>query len=146
MDIILQNDDDISGVPSEEHIHIWVNAALEKNNTPVDNGEITIRIIDLLESTLLNKTYRHKEGPTNVLSFSYEPSDFFTGDLAICADLVATEAAEQHKPIMAHWAHLIIHGTLHLMGHDHEDPSEATIMESLETQIMMALGFEDPYL
>lgn len=145
MDIILQNDLETPHVPSEEQMRIWIHAALEKNNTLIDNGEITIRIVDLSESALLNKTYRNKEGPTNVLSFSYDPSDFFTGDLAICADLVATEAAEQQKSITAHWAHLIIHGTLHLMGHDHEDPAEAITMESLETQTMIALGFIDPY-
>ena len=146
MDIILQNDHDIPNLPHEEQIQLWVNTALEKNNTTIDNGEISIRIVTLEESAELNKTYRHKEGPTNVLSFSYDPSDFFTGDLAICADLVKKEATEQHKPMTAHWAHLIIHGTLHLMGHDHEDPIEATTMESLEIQIMATLGFSNPYL
>ena len=146
LDICLQNDNDIPNVPSEQQLRLWITAALDKNGTPIENGEITIRIIDLTESALLNKSYRGKEGPTNVLSFSYDPDDYFTGDLAICADLVAQEALEQHKTLLAHWAHLTVHGTLHLMGHDHEIPLEAETMEALETQIMTALGFDDPYL
>lgn len=146
IDVILQNDDKTPNVPSEEQLQLWVSTALEINKTLVENGEMTIRIVDSLESAELNKTYRGKEGPTNVLSFSYDPSDYFMGDLALCADLVEKEADEQHKPVIAHWAHLVIHGTLHLMGHDHEDPTEAERMEALETQIMAALNFENPYL
>ena len=145
IDVTLMNDNDILSVPSEEQLLLWITTALHNNKTPIDNGEITIRIVTPTESAELNKTYRGKEGPTNVLSFSYDPDDFFTGDLAICADLVEQEAAAQHKPVIAHWAHLTVHGTLHLMGHDHEDTLEAETMEALETQIMAALGFEDPY-
>ena len=115
---------------------------------PEDNY-LLAPIVDELEGKTLNETYRGACGPTNVLSFPFdaeipEPLPLI-GDIVICAPVVAREAKQQNKDLKAHWAHMIIHGVLHLLGHDHQNDSEAAIMEALETEIMQKLGFPPPY-
>ena len=133
-------------VPSPQEFERWVAAALAER---CEAGEVSIRVVGVTEGTTLNETYRQRSGPTNVLSFPVDDSPELDppllGDLVICAPLVMREAQEQHKPAIAHWAHLTVHGTLHLLGHDHEEPREAEIMEGLEAEILAALGYADPY-
>ena len=139
--------ENIEGLPTEEQIVQWATAAVQPEG---DEVEMTVRIVDEAESHELNLTYRGKDRPTNVLSFPFECPDEvelpLLGDLVICRQVVEREAAEQDKPLMAHWAHMIVHGSLHLLGYDHIEDNEAEEMESLETQIMQGLGFDDPYL
>ncbi|WP_114890223.1 rRNA maturation RNase YbeY [Haemophilus influenzae] len=135
------------GLPTEEQIVQWATGAVQPEGNEV---EMTVRIVDEAESHELNLTYRGKDRPTNVLSFPFECPDEvelpLLGDLVICRQVVEREAAEQEKPLMAHWAHMVVHGCLHLLGYDHIEDDEAEEMESLETQIMQGLGFDDPYL
>ena len=139
--------ENIEGLPTEEQIVQWATAAVQPEG---DEVEMTVRIVDEDESHELNLTYRGKDRPTNVLSFPFECPDEvelpLLGDLVICRQVVEREAAEQEKPLMAHWAHMVVHGSLHLLGYDHIEDDEAEEMESLETQIMQGLGFDDPYL
>ena len=139
--------ENIEGLPTEEQIVQWATAAVQPEG---DEVEMTVRIVDDAESHELNLTYRGKDRPTNVLSFPFECPDEvelpLLGDLVICRQVVEREAAEQEKPLMAHWAHMVVHGCLHLLGYDHIEDDEAEEMESLETQIMQGLGFDDPYL
>ena len=139
--------ENIEGLPTEEQIVQWATAAVQPEG---DEVEMTVRIVDEAESHELNLTYRGKDRPTNVLSFPFECPDEvelpLLGDLVICRQVVEREAAEQEKPLMAHWAHMVVHGSLHLLGYDHIEDDEAEEMESLETQIMQGLGFDDPYL
>ena len=113
-------------------------------------SEVTIRVVDTAESHSLNLTYRGKDKPTNVLSFPFEvPPGMemsLLGDLVICRQVVEKEAQEQGKPLEAHWAHMVVHGSLHLLGYDHIEDDEAEEMEAIETEIMLALGYEDPYI
>ena len=112
-------------------------------------SELTIRIVSLEESAYLNKKYRKKEGPTNVLSFVSEGAEKivpdFLGDLVVCAPVVNKEACQQGKNIEAHWAHIIVHGVLHLLGLDHQDSCQAEAMENRERSILSNLGYPDPY-
>ncbi|HHF4806347.1 rRNA maturation RNase YbeY [Haemophilus influenzae] len=139
--------ENIEGLPTEEQIVQWATGAVQPEGNEV---EMTVRIVDEAESHELNLTYRGKDRPTNVLSFPFECPDEvelpLLGDLVICRQVVEREAAEQEKPLMAHWAHMVVHGSLHLLGYDHIEDDEAEEMESLETQIMQGLGFDDPYL
>ena len=139
--------ENIEGLPTEEQIVQWATAAVQPEG---DEVEMTVRIVDEAESHELNLTYRGKDRPTNVLSFPFECPDEVVlpllGDLVICRQVVEREAAEQEKPLMAHWAHMVVHGSLHLLGYDHIEDDEAEEMESLEAQIMQGLGFDDPYL
>ena len=139
--------ENIEWLPTEEQIVQWATAAVQPEG---DEVEMTVRIVDEAESHELNLTYRGKDRPTNVLSFPFECPDEvelpLLGDLVICRQVVEREAAEQEKPLMAHWAHMVVHGSLHLLGYDHIEDDEAEEMESLETQIMQGLGFDDPYL
>ncbi|HHF1961576.1 TPA: rRNA maturation RNase YbeY [Haemophilus influenzae] len=139
--------ENIEGLPTEEQIVQWATAAVQPEDNEV---EMTVRIVDEAESHELNLTYRGKDRPTNVLSFPFECPDEvelpLLGDLVICRQVVEREAVEQDKPLMAHWAHMVVHGSLHLLGYDHIEDDEAEEMESLETQIMQGLGFDDPYL
>lgn len=142
-------------VPSEEEFHNWVVLAL--SDYPIGNTQkpvvVGIRIIDEQESKLLNSQYRHKDYATNVLSFTNDlPSNILDsleeiplGDLAICAPVVEREANEQNKQLHAHWAHMVIHGILHLQGFDHEDEVEAETMEALECAMLAKLGLANPY-
>ena len=136
-----------SGLPTAEQIEQWATAAVQPQS---DEVEMTVRIVDEAESHALNLNYRGKDRPTNVLSFPFECPDEvelpLLGDLVICRQVVEREALEQDKPLMAHWAHMVVHGSLHLLGYDHIEDDEAEEMESLETQIMTRLGFADPYL
>ena len=136
-----------SGLPTAEQIEQWATAAVQPQS---DEVEMTVRIVDEAESHELNLNYRGKDRPTNVLSFPFECPDEvelpLLGDLVICRQVVEREAQEQDKPLMAHWAHMVVHGSLHLLGYDHIEDDEAEEMESLEAQIMTGLGFADPYL
>ena len=136
-----------SGLPTAQQIEQWATAAVQPQS---DEVEMTVRIVDEAESHELNLNYRGKDCPTNVLSFPFECPDEvelpLLGDLVICRQVVEREAQEQDKPLMAHWAHMVVHGSLHLLGYDHIEDAEAEEMESLETQIMTGLGFADPYL
>jgi probable rRNA maturation factor len=117
----------------------WIRAALA---TP---AEITVRIVGADEGQSLNRDFRGKDYATNVLTFDYVREPVVSADLVLCAPVVAREAAELGKPIEAHYAHLLVHGTLHAQGFDHERARDAKVMETRETQILVELGFEDPY-
>jgi probable rRNA maturation factor len=136
------------GLPSALSFRRWVEAALAgaKRRKP---AELAIRIVGTREGRRLNRDYRDKDYATNVLSFPIElppgVSLPLIGDLAICAPVVAREAAEQSKPPSHHWAHMTVHGVLHLLGYDHIEDAEAEAMEALETRILAKLGIADPY-
>jgi probable rRNA maturation factor len=136
-----------SNLPSEAQIQQWLNAAVSPFQ-PV--AEVTVRIVDESESQQLNFDYREKDKPTNVLSFPFQcPPGIelpLLGDLVICAGVVAQEAVEQNKSLDAHWAHMVVHGSLHLLGFDHINDDDALEMEAEEIQILAELGFADPYL
>ena len=136
-----------AGIPTEEDFSRWVETALPRNHDPV---ELVIRLVDEDESARLNREYRGKEGPTNVLSFPFEaPPEVdlpLLGDLVICVQVVLREAAEQGKDPQAHWAHMVVHGVLHLLGYDHQDHDQAQRMEGLERDILRGMGFPDPYI
>jgi probable rRNA maturation factor len=119
----------------------WIKAAL------FADAELTVRFVDADEGRTLNRTYRGKDYSTNVLTFAYAESedDPVTGDLILCCPVVEKEANEQGKPLEAHYAHLLVHGTLHAQGYDHEDEAEAEEMEAIETEVLGKLGFPDPY-
>jgi len=117
----------------------WARAAL------VGGGEVTIRLVDAEEGQALNKEYRGKDYATNVLSFPYDSEPVIVGDLVICPNVVAREAAEQNKPLVAHYAHLVVHGMLHLQGWDHDNDDDAEAMENEEKEILAAMGYPDPY-
>jgi len=133
-------------VPAEADISAWVEAALAGRR---DSAQLTVRIVGVAESSQLNETYRHKQGPTNVLSFSFEEPELLQppllGDVVICAAIVAAEAQAQGKSPDAHWAHMVIHGVLHLLGYDHENRDDARLMEEEEKKVLAALGYGDPY-
>lgn len=134
--------------PDDDSFKRWVEAALSAASANLES-ELSIRIVDNGESQELNQRYRGIDKPTNVLSFACEiPEEVdinLLGDLVICHTVVEQEAKEQNKSIESHWAHMVIHGTLHLLGYDHIDDHEAEDMEKLETDIMNALGYENPY-
>jgi len=135
------------GLPKESDFRRWLTAVLPQFQ---EQSEVTIRIVDEAESQQLNHTYRGKDKPTNVLSFPFEaPAGIelpLLGDLIICRQVVEREALEQEKPLLAHWAHMVVHGSLHLLGYDHIEDAEAEEMESIEIEIMLALGYDDPYI
>lgn len=139
--------EDENGLPSFGDVQRWLSNAVEKFQS---QAEVTVRIVDEEESHQLNHEYRGKDKPTNVLSFPFEAPPGIEidllGDLIICRQVVEREAKEQGKPLMAHWAHMVVHGSLHLLGYDHIEDDEAEEMESLETEIMQSMGFEDPYI
>ena len=134
--------------PEEDDIRCWIGAVMDQQR-PGQDSELCLRLVDEAEMAALNQAWRGKPGPTNVLSFPADlPAELelpLLGDMVICSPLVAREAAEQGKPARAHWAHLLIHGSLHLLGHDHIDPEEARAMEALETRLLAGLGFPCPY-
>lgn len=148
-DIIVQRATANKNVPGAPTLKRWAKAAL-KNKQP--SAEITIRLVDTAEMIQLNSTYRHKNKPTNVLSFPFEMPESVTmpipilGDIVICADVIVEEALQQKKTLDAHWAHMVVHGTLHLLGYDHEKNKDAEIMEAEEISILNSLGFDNPYL
>ncbi len=131
--------------PFVEDVRHWAEIALESQH---DKG-LTVRVVDEQEITTLNQRYRDKNKPTNVLSFSCEfPAEFnmpYLGDIAICAQVVNAEASSQEKLPDAHWAHMVIHGVLHLRGYDHIKELDAQIMEPLEIKLLKRLNIENPY-
>jgi probable rRNA maturation factor len=133
-------------LPHPAQIREWVSLTLYNR---IETGELTIRLVDETESADLNQQYRNKPGPTNVLSFPYDPepgiASRLLGDIVICAPVVEQEAIDQNKSLLAHWAHMVIHGTLHLLGYTHEFDDDATEMENLETEILLRLNFPPPY-
>jgi probable rRNA maturation factor len=135
-------------VPSEIDIGSWIVTALA-GLTQREETEISVRLVDTAEMTTLNSTYRSKDGPTNVLSFPAElPGELdlpLLGDIVICAPVVRAEAHEQGKNLSAHWAHMAIHGALHLLGYDHITEEQAVTMEALESAILKRLDYPCPY-
>ena len=135
-----------NNLPSIEQLQLWAETAL---STQKDDPELTIRIVESQESQELNHQYRGKDKPTNVLSFPFEVPEGIEinllGDLVICSDGVNKEAIEQNKNIHDHWAHLVIHGCLHLLGYDHIEEDDAVEMESLEIKLLSTLGIDNPY-
>ncbi len=144
-EVTVQSITESNGIPSDQKLTQWCHAVIHDLN---ESKELTIRIVDEHESAELNEAWRNKTGPTNVLSFPFD-DDFehtkILGDLVICASILEKEAKQQNKPLEAHWAHIIIHGSLHLLGYDHINSTDAEIMESKEQQIMADLGFKNPY-
>lgn len=135
-----------SAAPAAAEFRRWVAAALAGRRKA---AEVSIRVVDAEESCALNKRYRHRNKPTNVLSFPAElPPGIelpLLGDLVICEPVVLEEAAAQRKPAVAHWAHLTVHGVLHLIGFDHQTDAEAAVMEAIEVEVLAELGYPDPY-
>jgi probable rRNA maturation factor len=135
-----------SDCPSEQQFQRWIDTVL---SDAAQDSEVVIRLVDLIESTELNQRYRHKTGPTNILSFPFEVPDGIEmdllGDLVICAPLIAEEALQQQKVLEHHWAHITIHGILHLLGYDHIEDAEAEEMEALEIKFLNMLNIANPY-
>jgi probable rRNA maturation factor len=145
IELEVQNATSFRPVPADEQFRLWVEAALQGTTEAV----LTVRLVDDGESRELNKRYRGKNKPTNVLSF---PADLpvevgipLLGDVVICAPLVGAEAEAQQKPAHSHWAHLTIHGVLHLLGYDHQEKKAAEEMEALEADLLHSLGIRNPY-
>jgi probable rRNA maturation factor len=146
----------IASTPSTAEMQRWAQQTLDRA-TPLGggrsagdavDGDVCVRVVDQAESRQLNERYRHKDSPTNVLSFPAEvdlPSGRVWGDIVICAPVVHAEAAEQDKSPDAHFAHMVVHGVLHLLGYDHQSGTDAEQMESLEKDILGRIGFGDPY-
>lgn len=134
-------------IPSQEKCEAWITAVLQHQK--LNNAEVSLYIVDEDEGRQINRDYRGKDYATNVLSF---PADIpeevgvpLLGDLVICAPVIEREAKEQNKDINAHWAHMLVHGSLHLLGYDHLEDAEADLMEELETHLLQQLGFPPPY-
>ena len=146
-----QNQCDLKGLfPTEENFCHWITFTLNRFIKPQEvTVEIGVVIVDSEKSSQLNFQYRQKSGPTNVLSFNYphpdEQSLSLIGDLVFCADIISRESSEQQKPIIDHWAHLTVHGVLHLLGYDHIIDKEAVEMENEEIEILALLGYNNPY-
>jgi probable rRNA maturation factor len=145
------------GLPTAGEIENWAQAAIDASAQADQhiNAELTVRIVDEEEGAALNQAYRQRPGATNVLAFPFEPPlqktpaagmQNYLGDLAICAPVVEREAREQHKVTIAHWAHMVVHGSLHLLGYDHNDDDQAEAMETLEINILTRIGYANPYL
>lgn len=146
MNVDIQRQTETGQQPDDPDICRWATVAYLGDDS---DTEMTVRIVEAAESAQLNETYRHKSGPTNVLSFPFETPPgvdlSLLGDLVICAPVVVQEAAEQNKTTTAHWAHMVVHGSLHLQGYDHIEPQQAEQMEALEIDILARLGFSNPY-
>lgn len=150
MSIDIQVATDCAELPSSPLLTKWVELATRQ----YQNAEVVIRLVDETESAELNETYRQKSGPTNVLSFPFEspdglpkdalPDDFL-GDLVICAPVVLNEAVQQDKKALEHWAHMVVHGCLHLQGYDHINADDAEVMEALEIKLLNSIGISNPY-
>lgn len=146
LDLQVQTPFNAVTVPTQEQLRQWCETALDHR---VTRAGIVIRIVDEAEIQDLNRNYRGLDKPTNVLSFNFEPppgmESQHLGDIVICAPVVEAEAAAQGKTPVAHWAHLVIHGILHLLGYDHQDDAGAEEMERTEITILKKLGFDNPY-
>ncbi len=142
----VQRVSEVADLPADNELRRWARAALADCG---GSHGLTLRLVDAAESAELNLQYRHKSGPTNVLSFPFEAppgvQSRLLGDLVLCAEVVQREAREQQKSPTAHWAHMIVHGVLHLRGYDHIDAAQAQAMEALEIDILARLGFPNPY-
>lgn len=145
--IDIESNSQSTQIPALAELERWISAALQSQK--FEEAEVSVYIVDESEGQELNSQYRGKDYPTNVLSF---PADIaeevgipLLGDLVVCAPVVEREAQEQDKTLQAHWAHMLVHGTLHLVGFDHIDDDEAEVMETLETQIVTGLGYPAPY-
>lgn len=140
---IASEDDDL---PDPGNVRAWAIAALDGR---CEDAELTIRIVDEDESAQLNSQYRGNPGPTNVLSFPFESPPgvdvSLLGDIVVCAPVVRREADEQSKSLSSHWAHMIVHGALHLLGYCHDGEADADEMEAVETRVLDNLGFDNPY-
>ena len=149
LSIVIQDNCSSESAPPGDRLRAWLESAL----SGAAHGELTLRIVGDAESAALNERYRGGRGPTNVLAFPVNEPDLPAsaeemppcGDLVVCAPLVAREAAEQGKAADAHWAHLVVHGMLHLQGYDHAAPAERAEMEGLEIKILGELGYINPY-
>lgn len=143
----IQNACDAQILPSDDLFQLWVNSAL--NTVTTQAFELTIRLVNSDESQHLNKQYRKKDKPTNVLSFPFEVPEGIElnllGDLVICSSVVEQEASTQNKALFDHWAHMVIHGCLHLLGYDHINDTDANEMEALEVKILAKLSIVNPY-
>lgn len=126
-------------VPTAARIRRWARAALP------DDACVTIRIVGQTEGRLLNRSYRRRDYATNVLTFVFRDKPPLEGDLALCAPVITREARAQHKPVAAHYAHMIVHGLLHLQGYDHENNRDAVVMERRECALLASFGYPDPY-
>jgi len=146
IDLDIQNASEFEPIPRQEQFALWVEAALQGK----DDTELTLRLVDKSESRELNARFRGKDQPTNVLSFPAElPPGIdipLLGDIVICAPLVEEEAQAQDKPLQEHWAHLVIHGVLHLLGYDHQVEQDAIEMERIEVELLASLGIGNPYV
>lgn len=149
LELDIQRADNLPPTPDDADFKQWVQSCLAAV-AHAGNAEVSIRLTDTAEIHELNRQYRGKDQPTNVLSF---PADLpealdipLLGDIVICAQVVEQEAKEQQKTVISHWAHMTIHGMLHLLGYDHIDDDEAEIMEALETRIITGMGFPPPYI
>ena len=143
--IDLQNDESITALPGEDRFRGWVESTLQKSYTVLEQ---TIRIVGEAESRSLNTQFRGKASATNVLSFPVDAEylDYHClGDLVICAPVVEAEAIAQDKPVESHWAHMVVHGMLHLQGFDHQGDAQTYTMETLEIKILSTLGYSNPY-
>lgn len=136
-----------SQLPTADDFQLWLDAVLSELGHP--GAEVTVRLVSSEESQQLNQQYRDRPKPTNVLSFPFEaPAGIaidLLGDLVICAEVVEQEASAQNKPLLHHWAHMTIHGSLHLLGYDHIDDEDARLMEEMEIAILAKLAIDDPY-
>ena len=144
----VQRASDVDDLPDDSAMQAWAHAAAEQ--AFVRDAQLSIRVVDTDEGIDLNESYRRGDGPTNVLSFPFEERDRLDppllGDVVICAPVVRREAEEQGKSMHAHFAHMVVHGVLHLLGHDHQREAQAKRMESVERTVLGELGFDDPYL
>jgi probable rRNA maturation factor len=139
LSLAVQYASDTRKLPARAQIRRWIKAAFQRD------ANITLRIVDEPEARELNRTYRGKDYATNVLTFVYDDTGQSSGDVVICAPVVAREAAAQHKDLLAHYAHLAIHAALHLQGYEHDNDADAAEMEALEIALMVKLGYPDPY-
>jgi probable rRNA maturation factor len=151
MSVDVQIATDAAGIPSRTVIRNWVQRAVDVTDSGRD-VDVSVRIVDEEEMRALNRNYRDQDKSTNVLAFPAGDAGFvppgerpLLGDIVVCADIVAREADEQGKPLDHHWGHMLVHGTLHLLGHDHISEREAEAMEALERRVLASLGIADPY-
>ncbi|MBY0267149.1 MAG: rRNA maturation RNase YbeY [Burkholderiales bacterium] len=137
--ITVQNASTARNVPTAARIRRWARAALAAE------AQVTIRIVGATEGRLLNRSYRRKDYATNVLTFVFRDHAPLAGDIALCAPVITREARAQRKPVAAHYAHMVVHGLLHLQGYDHESENDARVMERRERTLLAAFGYPDPY-
>ena len=126
-------------LPSRQRLRSWAKAAL------LTDAQVTLRLVGAREGRALNRDFRGKDYATNVLTFAYHDNRPLAGDIVLCAPVIAKEARKQRKPVDAHFAHLVVHGMLHLQGYDHEKDNDARVMEALEAELVAKLGYADPY-